>query len=251
MLTQHRHIKIASDQLDRVQISIVPSVAEEPSKNTAASEAAPDTAPSPRLQHLQASIDSLSVTLATKPALLHSKALVRLLKDVFKSEETSQGVLATSGPVDSDFTIEKELEWILVGKAAAQTQALILDALIQKTVPLSSEIHYWRSVLDTYPNTALYSLQTSPIRLWKWSKGVYREVREREVNVAEGWRKFYGVVRTVIRERSAANVRTRIVSPLVLVRGEIQEKRDRLNRARLLNAGGIGYLLSNGINSER
>jgi len=200
---------------------------------------------------LQASIDVLSVTLATKPALLQSKAIVSLLESAFTARDSHRTGAERARSTSSDAALEQELEWVLVGKAAAQTQALILDALIQKTVPLSSEILYWRSVLDTYPNTALYSLQTSPIRLWNWSKTVYLEVRKREVNVTEGWQKFYSLVRTVMRERSTNNVRARVVSPLVLVRGEIQTKQRRLESARLLNAGGIGYLLSNGITSER
>jgi len=176
---------------------------------------------------------------------------VRLLETAFKARNNHFGEDHISPENTGDSAVEQELEWVLVGKAAAQTQALILDALIKETIPLSSEILYWRSVLDTYPNTALYSLQTSPLRLWKWSKSVYREVRQREVNVTVGWQKFYSLVRTVMHERSAENVRARIVSPLVLVRGEIQTKQRRLESARLLNAGGIGFLLSNGITSER
>jgi len=234
-----------------VQISIVPSSSKDAREGTQGVENVADSQLTTRLEKLQASIDTLSVTLATRPALLQSKALIGLLDTTFNQGDESKEASSAPRVASASDAIVRELEWVLVGKATAQTQALLLDALIIETVPLYNEIHYWRGVLSTYPNTALYSLQTSPIRLWKWSKSVLREARQREVNVAEGWRKFYGLVRTVIREQSATDVRARIVSPLVLIRGEIQVKQGLLERARLLNAGGIGYLLSNGINSER
>lgn len=146
---------------------------------------------------------------------------------------------------------EHELEWILLAKATLQVYASALDAMIQRTLPLNDEIWYWKNVLASYRYTGLYSIQTSPLRLWNWSRTVFREVNARGNTIADGWQRFYDQVRSVVRDLSVANVQSRVINPLVLIRSELQEKQAALERARLLHASGIGYFLSNGMSSER
>ena len=75
---------------------------------------------------------------------------------------------------------EKELEWVVVSKAAIQTYGLILDNLVSQTLPLSQDLFYWDEVLSSYRYTLLYSLQTSPQRLWQFSNEIYEDA----------WKKF-------------------------------------------------------------
>lgn len=150
-----------------------------------------------------------------------------------------------------DPSIQHELEWLLLGKTAIQTYGLVLDTLISQTVPISDELWYWNDILGSYRYTALYSLQTSPLRLYSWSKSILHEVQQRRgAIVVEGWGQFYDLVKTVVRERNIADMQRRVSTPLSLVRKEIREKRGHLEQAKMQNASGVGYLLSNAFSDE-
>jgi len=147
--------------------------------------------------------------------------------------------------------MEHELEWLLLGKATTQTYGLVLETLIHQTVPISDELWYWNDVLSSYRLTGLYSLQTSPLRLYNWSRSVLREVQQRRGAVmVEGWGQFYDLVKTVVRDRNVADMQKRVSTPLALIKKEVREKRSHLEQAKMQNASGIGYLLSNAFNDE-
>ncbi|KAF2457940.1 ATP synthase regulation protein NCA2-domain-containing protein [Lineolata rhizophorae] len=68
--------------------------------------------------------------------------------------------------------------------------------------------------------------------------------------LARGWRKFYGLVRQVVRERSVEDWRTSVVGPLALVRHEARGRQDVLKRVRRINANALGVLLGEGMVDE-
>lgn len=150
-----------------------------------------------------------------------------------------------------DTTYEHELEWFLIGKATVQAYGIILDALLNQAIPLGDDLWYWDSILGNYRYLGLYLMQTSPFRLWNWSRSIYHEVKQRSSPVAQGWTEFYGLVKNVVRDRSIADVQRRVASPLTLIQTEVRRKRAHLQRARMANANGIGYLLSNTFNTDR
>lgn len=200
----------------------------------------------------------LSTTAATKLPFSTARYLIETLKSANFSAQCSTCDNFISGYTSKvhvrdapESTYEHDLEWFLIGKAATQTYALVLSALIDQTLPLNDEIWYWNDILSSYQYMGLYSIQTSPVRLWDWSHSIYREVRQRGGAVAQGWSQFYSLVRTVVRDRSIADIQRRVATPLALVRAEVRDKQAILERAKLLNANGIGYLLSNGFNDER
>jgi len=90
---------------------------------------------------------------------------------------------------------EHELEWLLLSKATTQAYGSVLSTILEHTIQLEDDIWYWDDVLSTYRFAGLYSIQTSPIRLYNWSKDIYRDVRERGGQLANGWREFYRLVR--------------------------------------------------------
>jgi nuclear-control-of-ATPase protein 2 len=165
---------------------------------------------------------------------------------------TTQANYESASRDDADApNLEHDLEWLLVAKAATQTYGLILDTLITQTVPISDELWYWNDILGSYYLTGLYSLQTSPLRLYNWSRGVLHEVQDRRgAVVADSWGQFYDLVKTVVRDRNLADMQKRVSTPIALVKKEIREKRSHLEQAKMQNASGIGYLLSNAFNDE-
>ncbi|KAB8338920.1 hypothetical protein FH972_021860 [Carpinus fangiana] len=192
------------------------------------------------VQELQALITALSLTARAKPSNNLAPGLCSIVRQARSDSQVNISSVA----------LEQDLEWVLLGKVAAQTYGLVLDALIQQTLPLNDEIWYWSDVAGSYHYTALYSIQTSPLRLWDFSKQIYGEVRQRKNVLAQGWSEFYGLVRTVVREKSVADLQRRAASPLALVRSNVQKKLAALEHAKSLNASGVGYLLSNCFDSE-
>lgn len=153
------------------------------------------------------------------------------------------------------------MEWLIVAKAAVQVYGMIMTTLLEQTIPLSDEMWYWDEVLGSYFNTALYTVQTAPVRLWAQVKDVYADAREKyrsrrllrasseqaSQTVSEGWRHFYELVRESIKDRSLIQARTRILSPFALRRTEARKKQIGLRRLREMNSTGLGLLIDEGL----
>ncbi|MCJ1431144.1 Nuclear control of ATPase protein 2 [Xylographa pallens] len=205
-----------------------------------------------RINELQTVIKSLSTASSSQP-LLKSTELERLIE---------QGALARGIPIE-DYQDEggaaykRGLEWLLVSKATTQTYGIILNTLLEQTIPLSDDIWYWDEVLGSYAYSGLYTIQTSPLRFWNWSKDVYGDARSRldslrinsveerpdSKSLSDRWRQFYGLVKDSIRDRSIADMRLNAMSPLTLSRAEVRHKQKHLKRLRELSASGLGVLM--------
>lgn len=170
--------------------------------------------------------------------------------------------VSTSGNGDEpQLDYEQELEWLLIGKATTQIYGLILNMLLEETIPLSNEIWYWDEVLGSPLYTGLYTVQTSPLRLWAWSKLVFLDARRRleslktaEVDQAieneslsNRWRKFYGLVKESIRDRSITDMQKRFMSPVTMCHSEARMKQKRLRKLREMSASGLGLLMDEGL----
>lgn len=241
-------------QLDRLQLSttrygstfsITAAEAHDPAKTT-------------RIAHLQALVKSLSTTSSAKSALVPAPKIKQILEDANLSTTCSTCTQLFEA-ADDDYeqheqgatTYEHELEWLLISKATAQTYGEILNTILEQTIPLEDDIWYWDDILSTYRFAGLYSVQTSPLRLWNWSLDIYNDVRGRGGQLANGWKQFYGLVKDAIRERSIVDIQRKVVSPLALVRNEGRKKRDALKRIRYINANALGILLGEGLSNER
>lgn len=162
---------------------------------------------------------------------------------------------------------ESELEWLLVSKATVQTYGLLLNTLLEQTIPLSDDIWYWDEVLGSYTYTSLYTIQTTPLRFWEWSKDIYSDTRRRIARLGEGredaisardigssltdqWKQFYGLVRESIRERSIADIQRRVLSPIALCRSQARHNQARLRRLREMGSSGLGVLMDEGLSFD-
>lgn len=155
---------------------------------------------------------------------------------------------------------ETEIEWLVVAKATVQTYGLIINTLLDQIVPLSDDAWYWDGVLSSYTYSSLYTAQTSPLRMWAWTKGVYRQSRSqlRELyrspreefgsanvgsSILQRWHQFYSIVHGSIVDRSIGDIQRRILSPVALCRSQARHKQARLRRLRERIATGIGLLM--------
>lgn len=192
-------------------------------------------------------IRSLSTTAGSNPLLRTNR-----IKDALLEIKRPEGVSTTS-------IEETELEWLAVAKAAIQVYGTILNTLLDQTIPLSESIWYWDDVLGSYANTALYTLQSSPPRIWQNTWTIYADAKSRYLNnmsirnaaeqsrqtLSEGWQEFYRLVQQSIQDRSLA--KNRILSPFALCRTEARRKQDGSKKLRSRGATAIGLLMEKGI----
>ena len=207
-----------------------------------------------RLLKFQAAIRILS-TASTSRSLLSSETVLATLQQEYD-------LRAVEGE-EAEYSTHEELRWLLITKAATQTYGLILNALLDQTIPLSNEIGYWTEVTGSYRYTGLYTIQTSPLRLWYWMTDICNDVRqrlqslrsiseneehdERKLSMTERWRQFYGLIADSVRDRSLADMQSKFLSPLTVSRLEARSKRKHLKRLREMSASGLGILMDEGM----
>jgi len=148
---------------------------------------------------------------------------------------------------------ETDLLWLVAAKAAVQTLGLVMNTFLERTLGLSDEIWYWDEILGSNWYMALYTLQTSPSRLWSRMKEVYTRIKryygartELELNMAPlsaRWAKFYKSVWHSIRERSPEYAKLLMLSPSAACISEAQQKRKCLVTMRGIHASSIGILI--------
>ncbi|KAK3903911.1 ATP synthase regulation protein NCA2-domain-containing protein [Staphylotrichum tortipilum] len=91
----------------------------------------------------------------------------------------SGGELRSAELLDAKSQAEVDVEWLLVGKATVQTYGLLMSTLLDQIIPLSDGIWYWDEILTSYPYSFVYTVQTSPLRMWRWTREIYDESVER------------------------------------------------------------------------
>lgn len=207
---------------------------------------------------LQQAIKSLSSASSSR-IQLRSAQIDSILKQAgFSTPEINA---ADRSEQDLRSHYEKELEWLLVSKATAQTYGLVLTVLLEQTIPLSQDIWYWEEVRASYAMTGLYAVQTAPTRICRWAREIYREAwpklqsawnarefhSQDDLTISGSWARYYALVRETVRERSLANVQSRIMSPLTKCRAEVKSKQDHLKRLREMSAAGLGVLMDEGL----
>ncbi|KAL8900265.1 MAG: hypothetical protein Q9207_005778 [Kuettlingeria erythrocarpa] len=259
-LDQVRRIDVQLDKLQSGKHTSPPSSLT--SDDITPSENAVGTSGVARIGRLQAAIKLVStITSRSTPfsseKILSALRLANMLGDSSFSQELEDQTLRPC-------TAQRDLEWLLVSKATAQTHGLVIDLLLEQTLPLGWDMWYWDEVLSSSFYLGLYSVQTSPTRLWQLSKDIYADVRRRaqpnrrptttdEMEAASNtrkWSTFYSLVKDSIRDRSLTRSTSSIVSPLIFYRSEVRSKQQQLRRFRELSACGLGVLVNEGMNLD-
>jgi nuclear-control-of-ATPase protein 2 len=213
------------------------------------STAAATSSEDPRTSQLKAVVRALSTTSSSRP-LIRRTRLRGLLGQLAKRDGGHIEVETASPSIAN-------LEWVATGKATAQVYGLILNSLLDRTIPLSESIWYWDDLLSSYANIVLYTIQTSPLRFWHQAKEIYADARHKfrqgqvlqtsardaRRTVTDSWREFYALVQNSVRERSLAQAQTKILSPFSIARVEVKRNLDHIRYLRKSSASTIGRLV--------
>ena len=171
---------------------------------------------------------------------------------------------------------------MLLSKATIQTYGIVLNSLLEQTLPLSQDLFYWDEVASSYSYTALYSLQTAPERMWDFGREVVNDAtkrfKEREGMGFKGIgghsqesflgdenqgeregatgketlsaiaRRFYALVQNSLRDRSLVEFRrVGALSPFSLARHEVRMKQASIKKLREMQASALGVLIGEGL----
>ncbi|KAK3190479.1 Nuclear control of ATPase protein 2 [Lecanicillium sp. MT-2017a] len=217
---------------------------------------------SPRINELLGLVQSLSTTSSSQPLIPVDRVRTLLLRSGILTRHSDGSASLPS--ISSKSQYENEIEWLLVTKATVQVYGAILNTLLDRIIPLNDDIWYWSEVLGSYTYSSLYTVQTSPLRVWAWTLDIYSTSMDRMrsfsvrdspaelvestgAGMAEQWRRFYGIVRSSITERSVANIQSKVLSPLAYCRSEARSKQMQLRKLREITASGLGVLMDEGL----
>ena len=266
------HIRRIDGQLDSLQLPrrSSPSVSPELQSSSDGTNESPEPQTQQleggdlsRLVYLQASIKVLS-TASSLRAILEPPAILAVLQQARLLGPTSNPGPAhenSGNKPNPEQEQEQDLEWLLIGKATTQVYGLVLKLLLDQTIPLSSDIAYWDEVLGSYRYTALYTVQTSPFRLWGWSRDIYHDASyslqktentsdehaSQSYPLLDRWGQFYRLVKESIHKHSLADMQSKLMSPLTISQVEAKSKRRHLKRLREMSASGLGILVDEGM----
>lgn len=201
-------------------------------------------------------------TASSRDTPLSSELILSALDVASISDASSRS--KDRGQVRTSSAAEQDLQWLLVSKATAQAYGLIINILLEQTLPLGQDIWYWDEVLGSSLYLGLYSAQTAPQKIWRLSKTVYFDARSRfdqretiqdvddqqVTSYSQNWSNFYGLVKDSIRDRSLTSMQSKVTTPLMLYRSEIRSKQQRLRRLREMSACGLGVLVDEGMNLD-
>ena len=184
-------------------------------------------------------------------ATTSSTAIARDIVNVLQNAHFSDKTSSTSHPGEDDH--EKLLEWALVGEAAVQTHGLILQHLFNQIRRISSELWYWTEVSDSSRYTALYGLQTSPLRFWNRCTTIYQSTNlQASGNVLESsWRTFYGIADKAVREMIVDSHRVPTARPFASIKADVRAKVKQLEIAKSHCSTSVGFLLYSCFNFQR
>lgn len=205
--------------------------------------------------------------------------------DVGDEDHSRTGRRSMEDGLGEHYHYELELEWLLLSKATIQTYGIVLNSLVGQTLPLAQDMFYWDEVSSSHTSTALYSLQTAPHRVVRFSKEVFtdamrrlRELREMErIPVFPGpyhisteslqlnsgddhetWleapSKSDSLSQTarkfyalVKNSVHERSIRMGAMSPFSLARHEILKKQSAIRKLREMQASAIGVLIGEGL----
>ncbi|RNJ53819.1 Nuclear control of ATPase protein 2 [Verticillium nonalfalfae] len=248
-LGAHDHDRDDHDESERSSLSEVLEASED---GSVFAHAAIDALSRPRAVNLLEVVKALSSTSSSHPQLSSSRIRFLLEQSGIADPEIQSEAFEQYD--ESERRHMSNIEWLIISKATVQTCGLIQATLLDQIIPLNNEIWYWEEVLNSYVYSSIYTVQTSPIRLW----ALYQENKHRMKPLSssptemanstwEGikgpWVQFYDIVRTTVRDRSMVGLQGKVLSPISQARREARKKIATLKKLREMTSTGLGILV--------
>ncbi|KAJ5770779.1 uncharacterized protein N7511_002830 [Penicillium nucicola] len=189
------------------------------------------------IDQLQDVIHAISVTSKTQ-ALLSPNRLADLLSGPALSRlQSNPSISGISAGNTSDYV------WIVAAKAAVQASGLVMNILLDQTLELHDEAYYWGSMLGSVWYSSLYTIQTSPRNLFRWSKNTYMTQTQGTLSITDRWIQFYQVAQQSVWKLGGHSIRDHLLAPIRSSRAEMRQKRDLVLAMKDLHTSSLGLLM--------
>ncbi|KAF9128018.1 Nuclear control of ATPase protein 2 [Mortierella sp. 14UC] len=170
--------------------------------------------------------------------------------------EKAETLLSSSGAGSQGGDDEvAKLEHLLLAKTTAVVYLNLLDIILNATLPLSNEMEYWQSLLDSSSWRLLYILQTSPYRLFSLTRSVVSTTKEHIdslIATSEESERANHILQLITYFPTFLNKHL-IAQPVsfpLAIHYEITHHRKQLQRIREYQAECLGLLAEQGLNLD-
>ncbi|KAI9266830.1 ATP synthase regulation protein NCA2-domain-containing protein [Phascolomyces articulosus] len=163
--------------------------------------------------------------------------------------------LYTSSSTNTFLTSEQEgspLEWAFITKCAVAVYGVLLDRVLNSTLPLSESVNYWNSVYGSSLNEAYYALQTAPVRAVSLATRTINTMRTTQLGLGSVLQSPDHIISSLFpnraRTKSAIRHSLELFSPhrpllAQLIHEEIGHKKKMLESLRTQQATRLGLLM--------
>ncbi|KAI8140932.1 ATP synthase regulation protein NCA2-domain-containing protein [Fennellomyces sp. T-0311] len=190
---------------------------------------------------LQKNDRNLFLTLASQAIDLSQPALPNV-QTVQKYLELYTETNASASPLD----------WAFVAKCSVAVYGVLLDRVLNSTLPLSESVSYWNSVYGSSLNEAYYALQTAPVRMVSLATNTVQAMRTTQLGLGSLLQSPEHVIASLFpnrtRTKQAIQHSLELFSPhrplwAQLIHEEIGQKKKMLESLRTQQATRLGLLM--------
>jgi nuclear-control-of-ATPase protein 2 len=194
---------------------------------------------------IAAHLNSASIATPYLPSVASLPDLRRELQEFwneYRSQKSDDGRMN-----ESEHQLLHHLEALVLAKWTALVYALTMRHLLESSVPLSSSIHYWRSVTSGKRYLYMHFIQTSPFRLYDMVETHQREGFSSVLSfqhVQGGLSEYWSQWSATRTPRSLGLFASRVRANLRMdwLKAEVMDKLGKLEAAKKASACALGML---------
>ncbi|OZJ06885.1 hypothetical protein BZG36_00236 [Bifiguratus adelaidae] len=209
-------------------------------------------------------LSATSINAATATVRKYLDAYIQL--EGYDQYEKSQIDMRSSLGEPAHPVEAKKLEAIFLVKATAIVHAAVTEKILNITLPLSEDIYYWDEVLNSGLWTAVYTIQTTPWRIYSLTIATVRSIHDHAHFSKRGnipademkkdwWNTLRTFPRTHLLNLFPQHLRTRLSKrPMLfsnLVTFEVKHNKGRLIAFHQFQAASLGVLVNAAIEVSR
>ncbi|KAI7859978.1 ATP synthase regulation protein NCA2-domain-containing protein [Circinella umbellata] len=180
----------------------------------------------------------------SQPTLPNVQTVKKYL-DLYTSFEAK--TLSSNGPAAGS-----SLEWAFIAKCSIAVYGVLLDRVLNSTLPLSESVTYWNSVYGSSLNETYYAIQTTPVRVISLAIHTINTMRTTQLGLGSVLQSSDHIISSLFpnRTRTKAAIRhsLELFSPhrsllAQLIHEEIGHKKKMLEALRTQQATRLGLLM--------
>lgn len=142
-----------------------------------------------------------------------------------------------------------DLSWLVVAKAAVQILGLVIQFYLEQSLVVNDELSYWDDIQSSIWYTCVYTVQTSPLRIWyKIQRSYSDQASDRRFSgsaslISAQWAQLYNRMQKVVVSASTCSAPQRMPSLLSASKSQVRQKQKHLKAMKFKYVSSIGFLM--------